>query len=57
MLDRAEKLARNKGATKALQTTFEFQARTFYEARGYMIVGEVKDYPSGSSYYTLMKSL
>ncbi|WP_391122800.1 hypothetical protein [Psychrobacillus sp. L3] len=30
--------------------TFEFQARTIYEARGYKVAVEVKDYPPGSSY-------
>ncbi len=45
------------GATKALLTTYEFQARTFYEAHGYQVVGEIKDYPPGSSYYTMVKVL
>ena len=57
VLEKAEQLAKDKGATKALLTTFEFQARTFYEKWGYRVVGEVKDYPPGSTYYTMVKSL
>ncbi|WP_088068082.1 GNAT family N-acetyltransferase [Gottfriedia luciferensis] len=57
LLVKAEEIALSKGATKSLLTTFEFQARSFYEIYGYKIVGEVKDYPPGSSYYTMVKSL
>lgn len=57
ILDKAEKIAKEMGAKKALLTTFEFQARSFYEFKGYKVVGEVKDYPPGSSYYTMVKTL
>ncbi|MGZ9586174.1 GNAT family N-acetyltransferase [Paenibacillus marinisediminis] len=57
LLDKIEALAVEKGATKALLTTYEFQARTFYEMHQYMVVGEIKDYPPGSSYYTMVKEL
>ncbi len=57
LLDKAEKTAKEMGATRALLTTYEFQARTFYEQRGYQVVGEIKDYPPGSSYYTMVKLL
>ena len=57
LLAKAEETAKQIGATKALLTTYEFQARTFYEARGYQVVGEIKDYPPGSSYYTMVKQL
>jgi GNAT superfamily N-acetyltransferase len=57
LLDKTDTLAKEQGATKALVTTFEFQARTFYEMKGFTVVGEVKDYPPGSSYYTLVKSI
>jgi ribosomal protein S18 acetylase RimI-like enzyme len=57
LLNKTEKLAKEKGATKALLTTFGFQARSFYEKRGFDVVGEIKDYPPGSSYYTVVKSL
>nr|WP_259545638.1 GNAT family N-acetyltransferase [Heyndrickxia oleronia] len=57
LLELTEKIAKEKGAEKALLTTFEFQARTFYEMKGYKVVGEIKDYPPGSSYFTMVKSL
>lgn len=55
LLNQTEKIAGEKGARRALVTTFKFQARSFYEAKGYHVVGEVKDYPPGSSYYTMVK--
>ncbi|MBS4195941.1 GNAT family N-acetyltransferase [Bacillus sp. FJAT-49870] len=57
LLEETEKIAIKKGAKKALLTTYEFQARSFYEKMGYEVVGEIKDYPPGSSYYTLVKLL
>lgn len=57
LLSQAEATASKMGATKALLTTYDFQARSFYEARGYQVVGEIKDYPPGSSYYTMVKYL
>lgn len=57
LLEKTEEIAKEKGAIKALLTTFEFQARSFYESHGYQVVGEVKDYPPGSCYYTMVKSL
>ncbi|MEH7387948.1 GNAT family N-acetyltransferase [Bacillus sp. JJ1521] len=57
LLDKAEKVAKEKGAKKALLTTFEFQAHSFYGINGYQVVGEIKDYPPGNSYYTMVKTL
>ncbi|RXJ00274.1 GNAT family N-acetyltransferase [Anaerobacillus alkaliphilus] len=57
LLTQVEEVSKEKGATKALLTTFDFQARFFYEKRGYKIAGEIKDYPPGSSYYTMVKQL
>jgi GNAT superfamily N-acetyltransferase len=57
LLDKTETIAKEKGAKRALLTTFEFQARSFYEMNGYKVVGEIKDYPPGSSYYTMVKPL
>ena len=57
LLAQAEIAAKEMGAKKVLLTTYAFQARTFYEARGYQVVGEIKDYPPGSSYYTMVKTL
>lgn len=57
LIQKAEEAAKEKGATQSLLTTFEFQARTFYEMIGYEVVGEIKDYPPGSSHYTMVKKL
>lgn len=57
LLSKLEQIGLIKGATQVLLTTFKFQARSFYELHGYKVVGEVKDYPPGSSYYTMVKSL
>ncbi|CAM5198187.1 hypothetical protein [Lysinibacillus sphaericus] len=42
LLLQAEATAIKMGAKKALLTTYDFQARTFDEARGYLVVGEIK---------------
>lgn len=57
LLSETEQVALGRGATKVMLTTFEFQARSFYELHGYKVVGEVRDYPPGSSYYTMVKLL
>ena len=57
MLAQMEQIGREQGASKAILTTFEFQARPFYERHGYKVVGVVEDYPPGSNYYTMVKVL
>lgn len=57
ILVQIEQVGREQGANKVLLTTFEFQARTFYERHGYKVVGVVEDYPPGSNYYTMVKVL
>ncbi|WP_127509170.1 GNAT family N-acetyltransferase [Paenibacillus humicus] len=57
LLAQAEELARQMGAVRSKVTTFSFQAREFYERYGYEVVGEIEDYPPGSSYYFLVKKL
>ncbi|QBD81296.1 GNAT family N-acetyltransferase [Ktedonosporobacter rubrisoli] len=57
VLAQIEQIGRERGASKVLLTTFEFQARTFYERHGYKVVGMIEDYPPGSSYYTMVKVL
>ena len=37
--------------------TFSFQARRFYEKLGYVVFGELPDYPAGHSRYFLQKRL
>lgn len=50
ILAQIEQIGRKKGASKVLLTTFEFQARSFYERHDYRVVGVVEDYPSGTNY-------
>lgn len=57
VLVRAEAHAKGLGVSKVLLMTFEFQARSFYEKHGYKVVGEIKDYPPGSVYYTMVKHI
>ena len=57
LLKKTEEIAIEKGAIKALLTTFDFQARTFYEKYGYTVVGKIEDYPPGSTFYTMVKPL
>ncbi|MFC4560155.1 GNAT family N-acetyltransferase [Virgibacillus kekensis] len=57
LLQKTEEIAIDKGAQKSLLTTFDFQARNFYTKYGYEVVGEIKDYPPGSSYFTMVKTL
>ena len=57
ILTQIEQIGKEQGASKVLVTTFEFQARTFYERHGYKVVGVVEDFPLGSNYYTMVKIL
>jgi len=44
---------------KTAQHTLSFQARPFYEARGYQLYGRLEDFPAGSGHtrYYLTKPL
>jgi GNAT superfamily N-acetyltransferase len=57
LLKKIEEIAIEKGASNSLLTTFDFQARTFYEKYGYLVVGKIEDYPPGSTFYTMVKAL
>jgi GNAT superfamily N-acetyltransferase len=57
ILDRAEEEARARGCTGAWLDTFEFQARGFYERRGYRVFGQIDDHPVGSARFFLKKAL
>jgi ribosomal protein S18 acetylase RimI-like enzyme len=57
LLAQIEQIGREHEARKVLLTTYEFQARTFYERHGYKVVGVIEDYPPGSNYYTMVKVL
>lgn len=57
LLRAAETEAVARGARHALLTTFDFQARGFYERHGYRVTGVLDDYPPGHSYYWMRKEL
>jgi GNAT superfamily N-acetyltransferase len=53
----AEAEAQSHGCHHAYLETFSFQARPFYEALGYHVIGHLADYPPGHSHYILQKRL
>ncbi|MEM7536870.1 MAG: GNAT family N-acetyltransferase [Chloroflexota bacterium] len=57
LLEQAEEIAKQQGQRHVHLTTFEFQARTFYEKQGYRVVGQLDGYPPGSAYYWMRKDL
>lgn len=50
-----ERAGTELGATRAQLSTFSFQARGLYEKLGYRVVGELKDFPPGESFYWMRK--
>src|SRR5579872_4981041 len=57
LLAAAEEEAKRRGCTKATLETYSFQARSFYEKRGYVVFGTLPDMPVGGAKYFLAKSL
>jgi GNAT superfamily N-acetyltransferase len=57
VMDAAEHHGRALGAKAVYLDTFSFQARPFYEKRGYRVFGELENYPPGHSRYWLTKTL
>jgi GNAT superfamily N-acetyltransferase len=57
LLRRAEEEARRNGCLNAWVDTFSFQARGFYEKNGYVVFGELADYPPGHTRHFLRKPL
>jgi GNAT superfamily N-acetyltransferase len=55
LMDRAEAAARAKGCVGVWLDTFSFQARPFYEKRGYAVFGTLDDHPRGQCRYFLRK--
>jgi len=57
LLNLAEDLARERGATHAYLDTFTFQAPVFYQKCGYEVFGELKDFPPGHDRFFMTKTL
>ncbi|MBN3779733.1 GNAT family N-acetyltransferase [Burkholderia sp. Ac-20345] len=57
IMDLAEAEAVARGCHGAWLDTFDFQARPFYEKRGYVCFGELPDYPAGHTRIFLTKKL
>nr|WP_175800066.1 GNAT family N-acetyltransferase [Burkholderia anthina] len=57
IMDLAEAEAVARGCHGAWLDTFDFQARPFYEKRGYVRFGELPDYPAGHTRIFLTKRL
>jgi GNAT superfamily N-acetyltransferase len=57
VMDKLEAHARSLGALGVHLATYSWQARPFYEKRGYRIFGEISPYPEGHACYWLSKTL
>ena len=57
LLQTAETIALSRGVRHCFLSTFEFQARTFYEKQGYSVVGKLEGYPPGAAYFWMRKDL
>ncbi|ABV87594.1 GNAT family N-acetyltransferase [Shewanella pealeana] len=57
LMDAAENFAKEKGFGYMRTETLSFQAKPFYEKRGYKVFGELPDYPKGHVTYCLVKEL
>jgi ribosomal protein S18 acetylase RimI-like enzyme len=57
LMDLAEAYGRERGCQSATLDTHSFQARPFYEARGYEVFGTLDDYPKGHKKFFLRKKL
>jgi len=57
LLAQAEDEARRRGVKHAFLDTFGFQAPAFYQKQGYVVFGELDDFPAGHRRYWLKKDL
>ncbi len=57
LMDEAERIARERGCANSWLTTFTFQARSFYEKRGYELFGELDHSPGENVRFFLRKPL
>jgi GNAT superfamily N-acetyltransferase len=57
LLQAAERYAVERGCRGAILGSHSFQARPFYEKRGYQVFGVLEDYPPGHQLFLLKKRL
>jgi GNAT superfamily N-acetyltransferase len=57
LLRQAEALARNQGCVGSTLSTYDFQARPFYEKHGYQVFGVLPDNPKGRDRFFMSKML
>ena len=57
LMDAAEGFAVEHGATSATLETLSVQAPDFYRKRGYVVFGQLDDYPPGHTKFYLRKTL
>ena len=57
LLATAEQEAAKRGCQYAYLDTFSFQAPEFYQKRGYVVFGELSNFPQGCSRFFLKKEL
>jgi GNAT superfamily N-acetyltransferase len=57
LMDSLEDVAVGRGCTHAHLDTFSYQARPFYERRGYRVFGTLDDYPSGHQRFFMARPL
>lgn len=57
LLDEAEAIAIKRGCNQVLLDTLEFQAKPFYEARGYQVKWTQEAYPATGCKYFMVKEL
>ena len=55
LLAAAEAVAQKRGCRGVWLGTFDFQARSFYEGRGYSVYGQLPDFPAGHTHFQLAK--
>jgi len=57
ILSMAEEIAVQRGCMRANLETHDFQSLAFYQKRGYVIFGQLENFPEGHTKYYLWKAL
>ncbi len=57
LMSEIERVAADRGCTHAHLDTFSYQARPFYERRGYHVFGVLDNYPPGQHRFFTQKAL